>query len=169
MQCGHFVPRQYLAVRYDEANCHTQCYACNMLFNGQPSRFAMNLERDFERGRLRASKPNGRRWRRSFRRGETGALPCCCSPDGRQDSLRLREAGPTQRKRARPVGDRTLSASSSITGTVLGPDYQQRSIRRRSPNSLRTTVTRHRRESRPSRTTTRLPVVPYRYPSSYER
>lgn len=47
MQCGHFVPRQYLAVRYDEINCHCQCYACNMLYNGQPSRFALNLERDF--------------------------------------------------------------------------------------------------------------------------
>lgn len=47
MQCGHFVPRQYLAVRYDEVNCHCQCYACNMLYNGQPSRFALNLERDY--------------------------------------------------------------------------------------------------------------------------
>lgn len=47
MQCGHFVPRQYLAVRYSEINCHCQCYACNMLYNGQPSRFAMNLVRDF--------------------------------------------------------------------------------------------------------------------------
>jgi hypothetical protein len=50
MQCGHFVPRQYLAVRYDEVNCHCQCYACNMLYNGQPSRFAMNLERDYGEG-----------------------------------------------------------------------------------------------------------------------
>lgn len=47
MQCGHFVPRQYLAVRYDEINCHCQCYACNMLYNGQPSKFALNLERDY--------------------------------------------------------------------------------------------------------------------------
>jgi hypothetical protein len=50
MQCGHFVPRQYLAVRYSEINCHTQCYACNMFYNGQPSRFALNLERDYGRG-----------------------------------------------------------------------------------------------------------------------
>jgi hypothetical protein len=49
-QCGHFVPRQYLAVRYSEINCHTQCYACNMLYNGQPSKFALNLERDYGRG-----------------------------------------------------------------------------------------------------------------------
>ena len=47
LQCGHFCPRQYLSLRYDETNCHVQCYACNMLYNGQPSVFALNLERDY--------------------------------------------------------------------------------------------------------------------------
>jgi hypothetical protein len=47
MQNGHFVPRQYLATRYDEVNCQVQCYACNMLYNGQPSVFALRLERDY--------------------------------------------------------------------------------------------------------------------------
>ena len=47
MQCGHFVPRQYLAVRFDERNCHCQCYACNMLYNGQPSLYAIKLQREF--------------------------------------------------------------------------------------------------------------------------
>lgn len=47
MQNGHFVPRQYLSLRYDEVNCHTQCYACNMLYNGQPSRYAERLVKDF--------------------------------------------------------------------------------------------------------------------------
>jgi len=47
MQNGHFVPRQYLAVRYSEINCHCQCYACNMLYNGQPSVYALNLQRDY--------------------------------------------------------------------------------------------------------------------------
>ncbi len=50
MQNGHFVPRQYLATRYDEMNCQVQCYACNMLYNGQPSVFARNLNRDFGKG-----------------------------------------------------------------------------------------------------------------------
>lgn len=50
MQNGHFVPRQYLAVRYDEVNNHCQCYACNMLYNGQPSRYAVRLERDYGKG-----------------------------------------------------------------------------------------------------------------------
>jgi len=44
LQCGHFCPRQYLSLRYDEQNCQTQCYACNMLYNGQPSAFAVRLK-----------------------------------------------------------------------------------------------------------------------------
>lgn len=49
-QNGHFVPRQYLALRYDEVNCHAQCYACNVLYNGQPSAYAARLERDYGKG-----------------------------------------------------------------------------------------------------------------------
>lgn len=47
-QCGHFVPRQYLATRYDEVNNHAQCYACNMLYNGQPSAYAKRLREDYD-------------------------------------------------------------------------------------------------------------------------
>jgi len=47
MQNGHFVPRQYLSIRYSEVNCHCQCYACNMLYNGQPSLYALKLQRDY--------------------------------------------------------------------------------------------------------------------------
>ncbi len=47
MQCGHFIPRQYLATRYDEKNNHCQCYGCNMIFNGQPSVYAINLIQDY--------------------------------------------------------------------------------------------------------------------------
>lgn len=50
MQAGHFVPRQYLAVRWDEVNVHCQCYACNVLYNGQPSAYADHLERDYGTG-----------------------------------------------------------------------------------------------------------------------
>lgn len=50
MQNGHFIPRQYLATRYDEVNCHCQCYACNMLYNGQPGAYAVRLEIDFGLG-----------------------------------------------------------------------------------------------------------------------
>ncbi len=47
MQCGHFVPRQYLATRYDEINNHCQCYACNMLYNGQPSAYGKRLRDEY--------------------------------------------------------------------------------------------------------------------------
>lgn len=47
MQAGHFVPRQYLAVRWDEVNVHCQCYACNVLYNGQPSSYAKHLREDY--------------------------------------------------------------------------------------------------------------------------
>ena len=49
-QNGHFVPRQYLKTRWDERNNHCQCYACNMLHNGQPSRYAQRLREDFGDG-----------------------------------------------------------------------------------------------------------------------
>lgn len=49
-QNGHFVPRQYTSVRYSEINCHCQCYACNMLYNGQPSRYAQRLKEDYGEG-----------------------------------------------------------------------------------------------------------------------
>jgi hypothetical protein len=43
MQNGHFVPRQYLSVRFDERNCNCQCYACNMLYGGQGATYAIRL------------------------------------------------------------------------------------------------------------------------------
>lgn len=50
LQNGHFVPRQYLRTRWDERNCRPQCYACNLLYNGQPSRFAANLIKEYGEG-----------------------------------------------------------------------------------------------------------------------
>lgn len=49
-QCGHFVPRQYLATRYSEINCHCQCYACNVLYGGQPSAYATRLKEKYGGG-----------------------------------------------------------------------------------------------------------------------
>ncbi len=47
MQNGHFVPRQYLAVRYDEKNCNCQCYACNVLYGGQGATYAIRLAQKY--------------------------------------------------------------------------------------------------------------------------
>lgn len=33
MHCGHYVPRNVLATRYDEDNCHLQCPSCNLWKN----------------------------------------------------------------------------------------------------------------------------------------
>ncbi len=48
--CGHFVPRQYLATRWDERNCRPQCYACNMHYGGQGAIFAENLMKEYGKG-----------------------------------------------------------------------------------------------------------------------
>lgn len=66
MQNGHFVPRQYKSLRYDEVNCHCQCYACNMLYNGQPSAYAKRLEEDYGVGtvaRLESKRKDICLWR----------------------------------------------------------------------------------------------------------
>lgn len=35
LQNGHFIPRQYLATRWEEMNCRPQCIGCNIFGNGQ--------------------------------------------------------------------------------------------------------------------------------------
>lgn len=47
MQNGHFIPRQYLRTRFDERNCRPQCYACNVLYGGQSSAFALKLQEEY--------------------------------------------------------------------------------------------------------------------------
>lgn len=46
LQCGHFIPRQYLATRWDLTNCRSQCVGCNLFGNGQILDFEENLIRD---------------------------------------------------------------------------------------------------------------------------
>ena len=50
MQNGHFNPRQYLRTRYDERNNNCQCYACNMLYGGQPATYAVRLRAKYGDG-----------------------------------------------------------------------------------------------------------------------
>lgn len=47
MQNGHFNPRQYLDTRYDERNNNCQCYACNMLYGGNPATYALRLKQKY--------------------------------------------------------------------------------------------------------------------------
>lgn len=46
LQCGHFVPRQYLATRWSEDNCRPQCIGCNIFGNGQLLDFEENLKKE---------------------------------------------------------------------------------------------------------------------------
>ncbi len=41
--CGHFVPRHYLATRWDENNCRVQEVGCNVFGNGQILEFEEKL------------------------------------------------------------------------------------------------------------------------------
>ena len=50
MQNGHFNPRQYLKTRFDERNCNCQCYACNMLYGGNPATYALRLVEKYGEG-----------------------------------------------------------------------------------------------------------------------
>ena len=47
MQAGHFIPRHYLAVRWDEkANVKPQCFRCNVMLRGNYPYFAFALGQD---------------------------------------------------------------------------------------------------------------------------
>jgi len=43
MQCGHYIPRDRLATRYDEWNCHAQCVACNIFKKGNMPAYTIGL------------------------------------------------------------------------------------------------------------------------------
>ena len=60
MQNGHFVPRQYLAVRWDEINCNCQCYACNLLYGGQGATYAIRLAEKY--GQEKVNWLESQRW-----------------------------------------------------------------------------------------------------------
>ncbi len=66
MQAGHFVPRQYTETRYDERNVHAQCYACNVLYHGQPSAYAINLDLRYGRGTVALLEAKRRKIVRDF-------------------------------------------------------------------------------------------------------
>jgi hypothetical protein len=44
MDCGHYVPRQDLATRWDERNCHLQCKSCNGFRGGEPEKMAEHID-----------------------------------------------------------------------------------------------------------------------------
>ena len=52
MQNGHYEPRQHLGTRYDEQNCHCQCYTCNIAKKGNYTVYAIKLKQIYGEGIL---------------------------------------------------------------------------------------------------------------------
>ena len=50
IQNGHFQSRRFMATRYDEQNCFSQCVACNMFRGGEQFRFALALDAKYGEG-----------------------------------------------------------------------------------------------------------------------
>lgn len=51
-QNGHYVSRNYLALRYDERNCHCQGVECNVFKSGNLPIYALKLESQYGQGIL---------------------------------------------------------------------------------------------------------------------
>ena len=51
-QCGHYISRNYLALRFDERNAHCQCPQCNIFKKGNMAVYAIMLEKEFGVGIL---------------------------------------------------------------------------------------------------------------------
>lgn len=43
----HFIPRQHMATRFDEVNCHAGCIKCNYYNNGNIEEYTLHLKKDF--------------------------------------------------------------------------------------------------------------------------
>ena len=47
LQCGHFIPRQHQAFRWDNMNAHGQCARCNMWLHGNLARYTLFMEKRY--------------------------------------------------------------------------------------------------------------------------
>ena len=51
IQNGHFQSRRFMATRYDEQNCFSQCVACNMFRGGEQFRFGLAIDSKYGEGK----------------------------------------------------------------------------------------------------------------------
>ena len=51
MQNGHFQSRRFMATRYDEQNCSSQCLACNLYRGGEQFRFGLAIDSKYGDGK----------------------------------------------------------------------------------------------------------------------
>ena len=47
MDCGHFINRKHLALRWNEINCQVQCRACNRFDEGNIPAFGIALQKKY--------------------------------------------------------------------------------------------------------------------------
>lgn len=50
LECGHFVPRQYTATRWDDRNSHGQCSRCNRWLHGDQAEYYQVLVKKLGQG-----------------------------------------------------------------------------------------------------------------------
>ena len=50
MDCGHFVNRNHLSVRFDERNCHAQCPECNRFHGGEQHLHGIAIDQKYGTG-----------------------------------------------------------------------------------------------------------------------
>ena len=73
MDCGHYQPRQDMATRWDEQNCHLQDKGCNGFRGGEAEKMAAYIDTKYEPGtaarlRIKARQPvrHNRQWMESL-------------------------------------------------------------------------------------------------------
>lgn len=95
-QCGHYISRSYLALRYDERNCHCQSVAENIFKKGNLPVYALKLEAQYGQGilqELESIKLNNVGDTRIFLNGiiqKYGALMVRANQTGRKDDVMAR-------------------------------------------------------------------------------
>lgn len=50
--CSHYIPRRYLALRWDSRNTHPSCRRCNRFMGGNLQAYALSLEARYGEGIL---------------------------------------------------------------------------------------------------------------------
>lgn len=50
LECGHFIPRQYTATRWDDRNSHGQCSRCNRWLHGDQAAYYEALVQKYGQG-----------------------------------------------------------------------------------------------------------------------
>ena len=47
MQAGHWIPGRHNSILFDERNCHSQCYHCNIGLQGSPIKYYDRMLKEY--------------------------------------------------------------------------------------------------------------------------